>query len=127
MTTRERVFRMLLLTVGVLLGTAAAVTYRASRPPAKHYDPVRVHLWKTKALPRIQASDEAAQATIARQVEEINAFFEQRKRNTRAFAEEVLSLSGKWNYLVSKLPWADQDRHRRYLEEKFREIIFSPD
>src|SRR5207244_2127211 len=47
-----------------------------------------------------------------------------RKQAARAFATEVLSLSGKWAFVKSKLPWTDADGHNRFLRESFERLVF---
>ena len=44
-----------------------------------------------------------------------------------AFSKEVLSLSGKWKFVKSKLPTAEDDAHFRYLDERFQQHVFSSD
>jgi hypothetical protein len=134
--TLRQDFRIALTAIGILAGIvlSLAIGYSrlADRRPAPPPDlplglPSRARLWDTTVLPRLKATDEAAAAAAARQADAITAFFEERKRHTREFAEAVLSLRGKWNFAVAKLPWADHDRHRRFLRDKFEEILFSPD
>lgn len=54
-------------------------------------------------------------------------FFTQRKAGARPFAATVLSLRGKWEFIHSRLPYADENEHRRFLRERFEQQVFAPD
>lgn len=57
-------------------------------------------------------------------MEPIRAFFDEAKRGTRGFGEDVLSFDSKWKMvtdLVSK-----EKKHRSFVERKFAERVFKP-
>ena len=116
-----------LIGASVLLGMAAYTALSLVQAPAAkqaQYSPARVNAW-AKILPRLQAAEKAGQESASRHREAIVAFFAERKRHTRAFGESVVSLSGKWAFVKSKLPFADGDGHRQFLHEQFEEIVLS--
>jgi len=55
----------------------------------------------------------------------LEEFFRQRRQGCRPFAQVVLGLQGKWQFIHSKLPWGDDNEHRRYLCQQFETRIFS--
>ena len=55
----------------------------------------------------------------------VTRFFAERKERARAFAEEVLSLRGKWEFVKAKLPFTDHDGHERDLHDRFEEMVVS--
>jgi hypothetical protein len=124
MNRKKRIILLCLAALASLTAIAAAAAWRSYHPSC---DPARVRVWQTKVVPQLKRTDAATRSAIDVQAKAVKAFFEEKKRHTREFAAAVLSLSGKWNFLVSKLPYADKERHRRFLQAKFQEIIFSPD
>lgn len=105
----------------------------ASAPESNPADPAPIDLtaWRQKAwdkiVPRLDAADRAAEAAIAEKLASLDAFFRERRLGSQAFAQDVLSLKGKWTYVKSKLPTADDKAHLRYLNERFAVRIFSSD
>lgn len=105
------------------------VTQNAEPPPTNtpiDWDAWRKRAW-TKIEPRLVEADAAADAALVEELATIDEFFRERIPHSRAFAEEVLSLSGKWTFVKSKLPTADDDAHLRYLNEKFEQHVFRVD
>ena len=87
---------------------------------------VRQRAWQT-IQPRLDASDRSAQTQIDRSLAIVNEFFAERSQNSRAFGEEVLALRGKWQFIHSRLPYADKDAHYKFLAQRFEKTIFSPE
>jgi hypothetical protein len=54
----------------------------------------------------------------------VEQFFAERKLRAGDFAADVLSLSGKWEYVKGSLGAGD---HRKYLEESFSRHVFRPE
>jgi hypothetical protein len=111
-------FQSLCLTLGVISGLAAATVAYQFLP---HYDPVRLEAWN-KVQPRLQSTDEATKNEVDTSTGQIKKFFAERKQNARAFAADVLGLSGKWAYLKG---YFYEGNHERYLEECFERNLFS--
>ena len=68
----------------------------------------------------MHAADQAGQETAKRRAESVRAFFAERKQRSRDFGEAVLSLSGKWAFVKSKLPFTDGDSHRQFCASDSR-------
>jgi hypothetical protein len=87
--------------------------------------------WREKAWtriePRLAEADRKAAAVIEEEIKSLGEFFEGRRAGVRPFAEAVLSMRGKWVYLKSKLPSAEDDAHLRYLNEQFEKHVFKID
>lgn len=108
---------------GSSAGPAPAVSVALVTPPPAE---IRQRAWQT-IQPRLEASDLSAQAQIERSLAIVNEFFAQRSQNSRAFGEEVLALRGKWQFIHSRLPYADKDAHYKFLAQRFEKTIFSPE
>jgi hypothetical protein len=87
---------------------------------------VRARAWE-KILPRLAEADAAATAEIDHSLERLHRFFGERKAGTRAFADAVLSLRGKWRFVKARLPWTDDEGHFTFLRERFAQHVFRPD
>ena len=126
--SRPRGWRLqLLLAAATLAGIAGYAAFEgipAPNSPEPHYAPARVDAWE-KITPRLHAADQAGQEAANRYGKRIRAFFAERKQHTRHFGEEVLSLSGKWAFVKSKLPFTDAGGHRQFLRERFEQLVVS--
>lgn len=93
--------------------------------------PIELAAWRRrswdKIVPRLDEADRASDAVIAEKLAALDTFFRERRLGSQAFAQDVLSLKGKWTYVKSKLPTADDEAHLRYLNERFAARIFTPD
>lgn len=77
-----------------------------------------------KIAPRLDEADRASEAAVAEKLNDLDGFFRARRAGVPAFAADVLSLSGKWRYVKSKMPTADDDAHLKYLNERFEQYVF---
>ena len=111
-------FQSLWLTLGVTIGLVVVAGGYQFLP---HYDPVRLEAW-SKVEPRLHETDEATRNEVNTSTEQIKKFFAGRKQNARAFAADVLSLSGKWAYVKG---YFSEGNHERYLQECFERNLFS--
>jgi len=112
--------RQLLLAAAILAGLVIAGIIRG------HWggtDPVRQAAWD-KIAPRLSSAEQTSLQAGDKYAERVRSFFADRKLAARAFAEEVFSLSGKWAFVESKLPWAEADGHKRFLRESFERHLF---
>jgi len=87
---------------------------------------VRRQAWE-KIAPRLAAAERESKSEIDRQLAPINQFFDERKKGSLEFARQVLSFSGKWVFVKSKLPFAEDDGHFTFLREAFETHLFAPD
>lgn len=112
--------RAALLTLGVVTGLAIAAAGFYCYP---RYDPVRLAAWE-KVTPRLGQAEEQSKEDVRRSVEQVRAFFAERREGARGFATDVLSIGGKWAYVKD---YYDPGSHNRFLEESFVRHIFSPE
>lgn len=111
--------RAVLSTLGIITGLAiSTAVYYITR-----YDPVRVAAWE-RVRPRISLAEEQSKEDVRQPVEQVRAFFAERREGARGFASDVLSLSGKWAYVKD---YYDAGSHNRFIEESFVRNIFGPD
>lgn len=75
----------------------------------------------------VRQAEIEARAAIDRRANEFSIFIEEQKPGAAPFSKAIVSLYGKWRVLKSKLPLTDKEGHKRYVEEKFAEHIFSSD
>jgi hypothetical protein len=124
--SRSRRVQLLIVagTLAGIVGYNALKPVPASRISQRPYAPARLDAWE-KVTPRLHAADQAGQDAARRYRERVQAFFAERKQNTRDFGEAVLSLGGKWAFVKSKLPFTDVDGHRQFLRERFERIVLS--
>jgi hypothetical protein len=108
------------LAFGVLGGLAVAAAGYYSWP---RYDPVRLRAWQEVA-PRVELAAGATRAEAEASAAQVEQFFAERRKGARAFAADVLSLGGKWEFVKGKF---DPGSHERYLEECFQRHLFRPD
>jgi hypothetical protein len=124
-TGEPRWRRQVLLAIGIVAGMAVIAIIRGnwggSHQPLA--DPVRQAAWD-KITPRLSTAEQSSLHASDKYTERVRSFFEERKLAARAFAGEVLSLSGKWAFVKSKLPWTDADGHERFLREAFDRLVF---
>lgn len=73
----------------------------------------------------IENANTLAAQTIERHAEEFRQFLLSRKAGSRAFAEELTSLRGKWRTVKPYLPGTDSDGHKKYVQEAFAKHLFS--
>lgn len=117
----------LLIAAAALAGMAGFAAFEnvpARRSTRPQYAPARVNAWE-KIAPRLRTADLVGVGMASRRRECVRAFFTERKRRTREFGEAVLSLSGKWEFVKSKLPFTDGNGHREFLRQRFEEIVVS--
>jgi hypothetical protein len=110
----------ILIALGCLMGIILYAVMRNSSP----YPPERMAAWE-KITPRLQAAHQAGERTAQQHSDLVHQFFAERSKRATAFAEEVLSLGGKWEYVKSAVGISDADAHRRYLHERFEEMVIS--
>lgn len=58
-------------------------------------------------------------------VEQLDRYFRDMKKQTPEFAEIALSWTSKWKLSCDFVPFTSKDRHRRFMEQAFREHLFS--
>lgn len=117
--------RQLWLAVGIVIGLSLVAIIHAcwSSSDDTLPDPVRQAAWE-KITPHLAAAEQNSASAADKYAKRVQEFFAERKKGARAFAEDVLSWSGKWSFLVSKMPWADEGDFDRFLRETFERHVF---
>lgn len=77
------------------------------------------------AKPHLDWAQRECERVIDEHVNTLNVFFAESKKNTRVFADEVLSSRSKWLLVTDYLPFSSGDRHQRFIREKFEKYIFA--
>ena len=75
-----------------------------------------------------QHVDEARQKAskaITRRAAEFSDFINRRKSGANPFSDDLVSYSGKWRAVKPYLPFTDKEGHKKYVEEKFEQHIFT--
>lgn len=103
-----------------------APTQAAPSVPPIDVQAIRQKAWR-KIQPRLAVADRASEDELERAIDAIDEFFSERKAGTKGFAASVLSLKGKWQFIRGHLPYAEANRHLKFLEAKFGEHVFRPD
>jgi len=75
----------------------------------------------------VRQAELEARAAIDGRAAEFATFVEKRKAGAAPFAKDLVSWRGKGRALWAKVPGADKAGHRRYVEDKFAQHIFSSD
>ncbi len=90
---------------------------------AKPSHPAAVHgrVWNKTQQLLVQADRQAAQV-LDKHLASIHAFLDERKPGTRAFAESLLSLRGKWELVKAQI--IDDNDYADFLEQAFTEHLF---
>lgn len=126
MKTKRRWVLQTLIALGALMGIGVhvALNWEPAPPEEVHYPPERVAAWN-KIGPRLRAADTEARRVAEERHKQIRAFFAERENRARAFANDVLSLSGKWEFIKSKVDrWGDEN-YRAFLRESFEKNVLS--
>jgi len=101
--------------------TTAATPIHSPEPPAR---PTAEEI-RRRIDPLLSEARVEAKAITARNAHAINALIQGHSAGVQNFAEDVVSLSGKWAYIKSKLPGTPTDGHEKFIREKFAKHIFS--
>ncbi len=128
---REGVVSMRALSaVGILCGLFTAMAIRdkmAELPVRKSAEPPRKLTPWEKVERHLSAAERMSNDATDQNVGRIQGFFAERKGHAREFGEDVLSMSGKWAWVKSRLPFTDGDEHETFLRESFERHLFKGD
>jgi hypothetical protein len=144
----------LLITVGVIIGLVGTFVYKAVKvppPPAAPpqvigtpdplppVPPVATPIDKqairarafSVAVARLDTAEaefaDAATKAADKHLATIDSFFEERSKGTRAFAEQLLSLKGKWKFVRGQI-WTDEEKeHAKFIRTEFEKYVFTPE
>lgn len=130
-SSRRRRWLYFLAAVGVLMGVLlrGPIVDFIKGYGDKHSPPkLNLPPEKRKTVGKhLDSADEQSLRAIDDNIAIFTTFFEDVKKETPSFAEDVLSWSSKWRLVSDKLPWTPSDQHKRYLEERFGSRLFTPD
>lgn len=101
------------------IGGLASDIHTATNPAAAHG---RI---QSKVQPLLEQADRRAAQLLDKHLASIHAFLDQRKAGSRAFAERMLSIRGKWEALKSLI--GDDSDYTAFLQEAFAEHLFPMD
>ena len=117
----------LLTVVGLAFGSVFVFDSLISKPP--YIDPsghgrsqVQV---ETALLKHVQEANAKSAKAIAQHASEFSEFIKSRKSGSLLFAQEIVSLRGKWRAVKPYLPFTSKDGHKEFVAEKFDKHIFS--
>jgi len=117
------------LCVAVLIACIASLVRQIGglvadiRNAAETPKPAAVHgSIQSKTLPLLEQADRQSALALDRHLASIHAFLHERKAGSKAFAEKMLSLQGKWNLVVAAI--GDNSTHASFLKETFSENLF---
>ncbi len=138
---RSRRPRLAYLVIGAIVVCAAIFALDALRErhrvnQTQHAQPAtqadvhqqKLDIWRTRIALELDTADARTAQAINDSVVSFVYFMNERRRGSRAFAERMLSLRGKWVLVRSKMPGflgGDQQAHLRYLNQQFSQLIFS--
>ena len=117
-----RVQNLLLVVVvgtGILLG--AWLIPSGKEPSPQPPEPNPAETLPARVQQHLRQAHQQTKQAIEESFAPLDHFFARVKRGTPAFAEEVLSFSGKWNYLFSS-----EEEYKKYLLEQFAKKVLNP-
>ena len=77
------------------------------------------------AKPHLAKADLECERAIEEQLQALDAFFAESKKNTRGFADDALGWGSKRRLLQDALPFTRSDRHKEFIRNKFEETVLS--
>lgn len=106
--------------IALLYQIAGLVTDCLAAKPA---NPAAVHgrVWN-KTQPLLEQADRQAVQALDKHLVSIHTFLNERQAGSRAFAESLLSLRGKWELVKAQI--SDDSDYAKYLEATFAEHLF---
>lgn len=107
-------------------GPTPASSPAPATPPPIDEAPARAHAW-SRSEPLLADAERQAAVALDKQLGTIAAFLAERKPGTRAFAERMLSLRGKWELVKAQVATDSDQEYARFLDESFAELVFRAD
>lgn len=78
------------------------------------------------AKPHLVKAEQECDRVISEHVDALDKFFVDAKKNTRGFAEYALGWGSKRRLIQDILPWTSGEAHKKFIGEKFQELVFKP-
>ena len=82
---------------------------------------------REKIANRTQKAQDQSKAAANDAVARVREYLTGRRAGAMLFADEVLSLHGKYVLLTSYLPWKDSHEYQNYLRQEFKRTVLNPD
>ena len=86
---------------------------------------LRQRAW-TRIEARLDEADLASQQAMKESLDRVVSFFRSKHGGARPFAEDVLSLRGKWAFVKEYLPFTQPGSHAQFLQERFVHRVLNP-
>ena len=102
-----------------LIDDLVADIHKAVQPPAPA--DVQGRVWN-KTQPLLEQADRQAAQALDKHLASIHAFLDERQAGSRAFAEQMLSLRGKWELVKAEI--GDNSDYAAFLQEAFDQHVF---
>jgi hypothetical protein len=88
--------------------------------PSDENEAQRTHIRENVEWAKISAN-----TAVDSHIEELKAFFEERKNGAEEFADAANSWKSKGKMIWAHLPFTDSEGHDKYIRKKFEELIIS--
>lgn len=82
---------------------------------------VQDRVW-SKAQPLLKEANRKAAQALNKHLASIHGFLNERKAGSKAFAEKMLTLQGKWNLVLGTI--GDNSAYTSFLQQAFRQYLF---
>lgn len=109
------------LTVGAFLWLVQPDPHPTSAAPDRRAASIRFANER-----HVRLAEQRARAAMARRAGELASYLRSRRAGARPFAEDMVSLNGKWRAVKVWLPFTDKNGHSAYVEERFALHVISP-
>ena len=109
----------------LLLACGCGKTPEAQLPTIENSESKRPRSPEEVAKPHLAKADLECERAIEEQLQSLNVFFAESKKNTRGFADDALGWGSKLRLIQDALPFTRSDRHKEFIKNKFEETIFS--
>jgi len=115
--------------VGIVIWQAVKYALREHSPaqtPVKIRLPAHTREALSRAAPHMDWADARLRQAIDEHLAALNEYFQEIKKRTPAFADDVLGWGSKWRFVADRLPFTRSDRLDTYLRECFEARLFTP-
>ena len=108
--------------ISILLVTALCVSSCAKINRLQLQKSIKIRAARQQ---RVHEAYQRATKAIIRRTAEFSDFTHSRKSGANSFSEDLVSLYGKWRAISPYLPFTDREGHKKYVEGKFEQHIFT--
>ena len=108
--------------ISIFLVTALCVSGCAKINRMQHLKSIEVQAARQQ---RVQEAYQKASKVITRRAAEFSNFIHSRQSGANSFSQDLISPYGRWRAVSPYLPFTDKEGHRKYIEGKFEQHIFT--